>query len=126
MSSNLACVGLGIEDEEDLGQLLAGLTPEPVSLGRRGNLQVVRWEDGGWSWNSIPAWKAITRRTASSRPDLLRAASIAVRCCALGAFQALADPLCSQEWRSAQSRRRGLDRCTRSPFLDPPRVRPLG
>ncbi|MDP9436836.1 MAG: hypothetical protein M3P93_17275, partial [Actinomycetota bacterium] len=45
MSSTLACAGLPVTDEQQLGALLDRIMPEAQLLGRTGRNSVVRWED---------------------------------------------------------------------------------
>lgn len=45
MASNLACVGLGVESEDDLLALVNSVLPHATLLGRADGTDVVRWED---------------------------------------------------------------------------------
>jgi hypothetical protein len=45
MPTNLNCVGLGINDVEDLRSLVSDVLPNSTSLGVVGNVDVRRWED---------------------------------------------------------------------------------
>lgn len=45
MASNLACVGLAVEDEEAYGALIDTIVPHAARLGSRGGFDVLRWED---------------------------------------------------------------------------------
>ena len=49
MSSNLACVGLAVDDIDQLNDLVRSVLPASRILGRSGSLEVVRWEDPGGS-----------------------------------------------------------------------------
>jgi hypothetical protein len=64
VSSNFACIGLDIEDSDDLGRLLARIKPRVVELGRAGELRVLRWQDPSGARLMLGA-------TADDVPDLL-------------------------------------------------------
>jgi hypothetical protein len=45
VASNLACIGLGIEDEAGLVELLTRVQPDAIRLGTADGVDVFRWED---------------------------------------------------------------------------------
>jgi hypothetical protein len=45
VSSNLSCVGLEVTTTEELGALVSAVLPHAVPLGRRGEVEVMRWQD---------------------------------------------------------------------------------
>lgn len=45
MASNLACVGLAVNDHAGLTDLVGRIWPALVSLGRDGDVEVLRWQD---------------------------------------------------------------------------------
>lgn len=45
MTSNLGCIGLAVEDADDLDRLIAAVLPAADSLGRVGDVEVFRWQD---------------------------------------------------------------------------------
>lgn len=45
MASNLGCVGLAVDDEAAIDELLRDVDPDARSLGRVGGVEVRRWED---------------------------------------------------------------------------------
>ncbi|MCU1428670.1 MAG: hypothetical protein JWL83_2670 [Actinomycetia bacterium] len=45
MSSNLACIGLAVDDDSALNALVSAVLPRGVLVGRADGIDVVRWED---------------------------------------------------------------------------------
>jgi hypothetical protein len=45
VSSKLGCVGLAVEAGDQLDQLIAAVLPAADSLGRNGDVEVLRWQD---------------------------------------------------------------------------------
>lgn len=45
MASNLACIGLAVAGEEEIQSLLTQILPLAAPVGRRGSVEVVRWQD---------------------------------------------------------------------------------
>ena len=45
MASNLGCVGLGVDNQEDFSRLVGKALPDSVSLGMVDGIDVRRWED---------------------------------------------------------------------------------
>jgi hypothetical protein len=47
LSSDLACVGLGVGTEKEFDDLVRDVGPAATSVGRSGRVEVVRWQDPG-------------------------------------------------------------------------------
>jgi hypothetical protein len=45
VTSNLGCIGLAVEDADELDRLIAAVLPAAASLGRAGDVEVFRWQD---------------------------------------------------------------------------------
>jgi hypothetical protein len=45
MASNLTCLGLGVENTDELRRLVSDVLPRSISLGVVGNIDIRRWED---------------------------------------------------------------------------------
>lgn len=56
MSSNLACIGLAVADDHELGQLIDSIRPSAHTLGVFDGVTVQRWQDDTGS-TLVMAWK---------------------------------------------------------------------